>query len=113
MTPSSAQSPINLAGQSASQHSPGALCTAGDMDGRLAKEDTVAVTMYETNFRISVTPPTSGERALAREIKGLWTLLRDQESKGQFTDPELEAITYFLGEKLRVYEGTACDVWAW
>jgi hypothetical protein len=66
----------------------------------LGKENTVTAIMYRTDSRIPVTPPTSGERALAREIRGLWTLLRDQERKRQFTEPELAGMTSFLGEKL-------------
>jgi hypothetical protein len=56
--------------------------------------------MCKGDFPIPVTPPTSGERRLAREIRGLWTLLRDQERKRQFTEPELAGMRSFLGEKL-------------
>jgi hypothetical protein len=54
---------------------------------------------YKADFRIPVTPPTAGERALAREIKELWTLLQDHERE-RLTEPELEGRRPFLGEKL-------------
>jgi hypothetical protein len=64
----------------------------------LGKENTLTALMCKADFRIPVTPPTSGERALTRQIKELWTLLQDHES--QFTGPELEGMRSFLGEKL-------------
>jgi hypothetical protein len=47
-----------------------------------------------------VVPATSGERAFSRQIRELWTHLQDHERQRQFTEPELEGMRSFLGEKL-------------
>jgi hypothetical protein len=56
--------------------------------------------MCKADFPIPVTPPTSGERALARQIKELWTHVQDREREKQFIEAELEGMWFYLGEKL-------------
>jgi hypothetical protein len=100
MTTLITQPPSGLAAQPASQRSTGPLCPTGDRDGRSGKENTMTAPTCKADFRIPVTPPTSGERRLAREIKELWIHVQDREREKQFTDAELEGMRSFLGEKL-------------
>jgi hypothetical protein len=60
----------------------------------------MTVLMHGTDLQIPVVPPTRAERALARQIKELWTLLQEREWEKHLNEPELIGVRFYLGEKL-------------